>query len=156
LGEEINRYVLTLSATEAAYIAGIIDGEGSISMSYTGPRYGYRYGNYRLVLQVGNTKEPLIEYLHRITGVGNRWNREGQKQEHAKVWYWQVTNQKAAEVIGSCLPYLVIKVEQALLALSYADFVVPTAVGITEEVAAERHDIYSALKKANKKGPVHV
>jgi hypothetical protein len=54
----VYKEVNLLDQTDAAYIAGIIDGEGTVTLS----RH-YRSENRQLVISVSNTERPLPENL---------------------------------------------------------------------------------------------
>ena len=54
-----------LSSSEAAYIAGIIDGEGTISLSRK-----HKNENRQLVVSISNNERCLLEYVLKTAGVG--------------------------------------------------------------------------------------
>ncbi len=47
-----------LDQTDAAYIAGLIDGEGTVTLSRR-----HRNKNRQLVVSISNTDRPLLEYV---------------------------------------------------------------------------------------------
>lgn len=57
--------VKELSPTEAAYAAGIVDGEGTITLTTM-----HAGENRRLVVSVSSTERHLLEYLVEIIGAG--------------------------------------------------------------------------------------
>lgn len=95
-----------------AYLAGIFDGEGCISVGIAPS------GKPVLHTQVGNNYKPLIEFLIKIYG---GWfdsipARGNSKESHR----WNVTTKELREkFLSQILPYLRIKKEQAKLALHY-------------------------------------
>ena len=98
-----------LSPEEKAYIAGIVDGEGCISLYKNRATYIPR-------LTIVNTNPLLSEYLQTKLG-GNTY--KSKKKEGWKVAYnWQVQNQLALDIVKTLLPYLILKRELALLFLS--------------------------------------
>lgn len=99
---------------ERAYMAGIVDGEGSI-----GVRRRLRY--ITPILQVTNTRKDLLEWLVLRCGGAiyvNKEERDGRKQ----LYSWQTFGRKAQAIIREILPYLVIKRQQAELALTIRQF----------------------------------
>ena len=101
--------------TELAYIAGIIDGEGSIQINSLG-----RGKASRLVLSVGMCN-PLVPYLlQRHFGGGVSVRPIGQCGWHKQTfWQWKVTANKALSCLEMVFPYLLEKKQQAELAICY-------------------------------------
>ena len=66
------RSVLSLDPRDAAYIAGLIDGEGTITLSRE-----HRNENRRLVVSIASTERCLLEFVAVRTGV-----RQDYKQTH--------------------------------------------------------------------------
>jgi len=98
-----------------AYIAGIIDGEGSISLHI---RREHGYKTCGLTICVANTNEWLINLL-KIQFTGHIYFRESFIPKHKDAWQWTITGKKAAEFIKLIIPYLQIKRHQAELALQF-------------------------------------
>ncbi len=99
-----------LTEAQASYIAGFIDGEGSIMV------IGRKYGA-AIRLTASNTKLLVLEWLCEVTGVGQVINTRIQKDNHRAAHNWVVNAQAAEAVIRQIEPYLILKREQALLAL---------------------------------------
>lgn len=57
--------VKLLDHTDAAYIAGIIDGEGTVTLSRR-----HKSENRQLVISISNTERPLLEYVLDSVGAG--------------------------------------------------------------------------------------
>ena len=97
-----------MSSTEAAWLAGFIDGEGTVC-SYRGGRGG-KYQSW--ILSVTNTNLASLEYCRAITGVGSvRSKRRHNVPEHWKQSYqWQVTAQREIiDVLRQIVGFLQIK-----------------------------------------------
>lgn len=99
-----------ISLSEVCYLAGIIDGEGSINMALN-PKSGRNY--YRLLLNVTNNSRELIEWLHWTFGDITHTNyiRYNGKD-------WTASGKQVQELLKLVLPYLIIKKPQAELALT--------------------------------------
>ena len=54
-----------LAPEDAAYIAGILDGEGTISLSRR-----HRTDNRQLVVSIASTERQLLEYVQQVVGAG--------------------------------------------------------------------------------------
>lgn len=57
--------VRRLSLEEAAYLGGIIDGEGTITLTRV-----HANENRRLVVSIANTELDLLQYVHGVVGAG--------------------------------------------------------------------------------------
>lgn len=57
--------VKTLNVEEAAYLAGIVDGEGTITLASKN-----KGQNRRLAITVSNTDRELLEWILKVVGVG--------------------------------------------------------------------------------------
>jgi hypothetical protein len=88
-----------------AWAAGFIDGEGCISI--------YHQRGYYLVLTVSQkSKKPLLE-LQKIFG-GKLYN-----VRNKKYWMWTLWGENAVPALVEMLPFLVLKKEQAKLAIKF-------------------------------------
>lgn len=103
-----------LSEPQRAYLAGIIDGEGSISLVRSNARASARY-IYPYV-RVTNTDALLLEWLARLVGYGSRhYTDEHPRRKVVHHVGWACN--EAVAVLRLALPYLVIKRGRAELAL---------------------------------------
>lgn len=102
----------SLTETEKAYAAGIIDGEGCIGV------YGSRYP--RLVINVCSTSDLLLAQLRSQFG-GHISALKRQKSHHKDRWNWSISSCRAADCIRTIQPYLFIKREEAAIALKFID-----------------------------------
>jgi len=59
------RRVRSLTPEEAAYIAGVIDGEGTISLSRR-----HVTDNRQLVIRISNTERDSLDYILQMVGAG--------------------------------------------------------------------------------------
>ena len=106
-----------------AYVAGIMDGEGSVTISKAHSkktRIGYQFVMY---VTVRNTNEWLIHWLYfNFGGNVGMSNDNGHKRFGSKpIWYWQATSRVAMKFLKSILPYLQMKREQAEVAIQFQE-----------------------------------
>lgn len=104
-----------LTEAEIAYIAGIIDGEGSISFSYR-PR-----GIVVPLVQVSNTHLALIEWLGAAISGGSiciDYGRKRRPAHHKPTHMWRCSGAVARELVSIIQPHLIVKRRQADLLLS--------------------------------------
>ena len=97
-----------MKATDKAYIAGIIDGEGCLSISNPRPRDGCS----EHVLRVGMCDKETILFLKETTGIGSI--HKPRKLPSGKLfWTWVVSIHPASRLLKKLLPYLRSKKKQA-------------------------------------------
>lgn len=100
------------SPTECAYLAGIIDGEGSI---YIGKFIGNRRSpHYQTNIEVSNTSEELIDWLHSTFGGARSEYTPNQtpKNSRKKVYRWSAWSDQVEHLCELIQPYIVIKKRQ--------------------------------------------
>ena len=90
-----------MSLADAAYLAGLIDGEGTITLSRIN-RNKYR----ALVVTVSNTELAILKYVQAITGVGKITNKRITKPTHTPSFTYQVSNRQALDMLGQIAEYL--------------------------------------------------
>lgn len=90
-----------LSTADAAYVAGLIDGEGSISLTR-------RHSNEQrqLVVSISNTELPLLEYTHKAIGAGKITGKRTYKNHHATGYTYSIANRQALALLAQVQPYL--------------------------------------------------
>ncbi|HXN09349.1 MAG TPA: LAGLIDADG family homing endonuclease [Candidatus Acidoferrales bacterium] len=109
------RSVLGLDPCDAAYIAGLIDGEGTITLSRE-----HRNENRRLVVSIASTERCLLEFVADRTGCGKITNKRTTSEPHTLSFAFRVTNRQALELLRQVRPYLrSYKAARAALALKH-------------------------------------
>jgi len=103
-----------LEPVDAAYLAGLIDGEGSIMLTK-------RKTNVALTLTITNTVKSVLEWVIEIAGVGSIQEKNQYSPLHKKGWTFSVHSQAASSLLLQLRPYLKIKTSQADLAMSFFD-----------------------------------
>jgi hypothetical protein len=139
-----------------AYLAGIIDGEGSIGIECMAPckkkdgTWIRKHNYYTPRLTVINTNEHLMMALMR--NLGGTYNKR-KKTEGRKICYrWHTFGSNLEIVLKNLMPYLFLKGEQAYLVLKFRETVGKTGWYVSEDLLKERHDLYLKCKKLNKVG----
>jgi hypothetical protein len=133
-----------LTQAQAAYLAGFVDGEGSILMHGRGTGVALR-------LSVANTNLAVLEWCRSMTGVGNIVSRVRVNARHKAVHQWMVNSQAAQSVLEQIEPFLIIKTEQARLAIAFQ-----SKLKIPAEKAAKewQEQWRQRLGAMNARGPV--
>ena len=93
------------------YVAGLIDGEGCISIVRS-------FATIHARVCFGNTNKRIVDLMKSITGFGKAGDRPPKKEEHSESWHWRCQCDGAQGLIEQISPYLRIKGPQARLALN--------------------------------------
>jgi hypothetical protein len=105
-----------LTESELGYLAGIIDGEGSITLQRSLARSSSRY--VYPVVTVANTDKRLIDWLIAKTGQGH-WQYQTRTHLGCKsVYHWCIACNQAYDLLVMVRDYLVIKQLQADVAIA--------------------------------------
>lgn len=102
-----------------AWLAGIVDGEGSIFILRHYHKRDKRWDFY-LRIKVSMTSKETILRLKQIAKVGSI-QQEKQRPPHRVLFTWTASSREAAAVLQCCYPFLVTKKSQASLALEFAE-----------------------------------
>ena len=127
-----------MTETEWAYTAGIIDGEGCLSITFR--EYPSKW---ELSVSVGGTDKRLLIWLSdRFGGAITPMKRTGNRQP---AYLWRVPKRQLQSMLNGVMPYLVVKREQAEVLL----------VAATQNLAAnERRDCALVIRGLNRRGLV--
>jgi len=91
----------TLSPLDAGYLAGLIDGEGTITLSRR------NLNKHRsLVVTVSNTELNILKHVQDITGVGKITNKRITKANHTPSFTYQVANRQALDILKQIADHL--------------------------------------------------
>jgi O-phosphoseryl-tRNA(Cys) synthetase len=93
--------VKLLDQTDAAYIAGLIDGEGTVTLSRR-----HRTENRQLVVSISNTDRPLLEYVLNSVGAGKITNKKTYQSHHTASYTYTISNRQALDLLNQTFPYL--------------------------------------------------
>lgn len=107
---------------ELAYLAGLFDGEGCVSIVHH--RRKNRKGGamyHELYIGIANTYWPVIDWVHKSLGYGtiHKKRAAGMPGARKDIWYWETANRKAEQFLALIRPYLKIKVAQAEEGLAF-------------------------------------
>jgi len=132
-----------------AYMAGIIDGDGCITLIKRFPKY-FEHGGLMVRLIVTSTDKILIDWLTKEFGGAVSICKKGQPQgkiiRKLDYFYWYLSTRKAVETIKQCYPYLTIKKPQADLVLEFVETIQSTTKPIPQEITEKRLEIFKKLR----------
>lgn len=106
---------------ELAWAAGIIDGEGCISIhkNLPNPKIHRVSPHYTLTIQVAMTHEETVRRMKAVFGVGSVGSYTPKNTTHKPYWMWTCSSSDAVEVIKSVQGFLVTKAVQARIGLIF-------------------------------------
>ena len=140
-----------------AYLAGIIDGEGSIMMVRTGnAMMGDLYTSWTARVQIANTDLNLLNAIMESYGGAIEKSQPADERRNWKAGYrvyWRGMN--AVEVLSTVRPYLISKASQAdVLAEAMEARVAGGGKGVrkTPELVAYLNECAGQIKAMNKRG----
>jgi hypothetical protein len=104
---------MSLSETDIAYIAGLFDGEGSITYK----KYNERkkkgnqvkyYNCWRISMEIAMTDKSVLVWLHEVLGCGTL-NKKPRKNGHKMQWRWRCVFRDAYYVCTLLWPHAHVK-----------------------------------------------
>ncbi len=137
------------------YLAGLLDGEGSIGIRRIRSRHTGMCTCFTLVLQMSLTHMKTVQDVHRDWG-GVLYKQNGRKANHKPSLKWTVYGNKAAKVITAVQPFLRVKTEQAVVAVRFQSRMNENnrwgAKGMPPNELSFRESHYQEMRKLNKRG----
>jgi len=123
-----------LTAIDAAYIAGLIDGEGTVTLTRK-----HKNENRQLCISISSTEIDLLEFVLSAAGVGKITNKQASKSHHAHSYTYAVYNRQALVLLEQTPPYLKsYKHDRAALILKDYLAVTPRNGKYTAEIMARK------------------
>ena len=148
-----------ITETQAGYLAGIVDGEGYITIgTCRGSKgaKGMRYGIcYRLLVGVNMTDKKVIDWIRLVTGKGTMQYRvNGKQQNHKPSYRWQLWANQAAAFLRIVQPHIIGKTKQIELALRFQDAKRDGVGkrGLSAEEWQSQVDAHAMMQQFNKRG----
>ena len=107
-----------MNDTDIAYIAGLFDGEGSVSYTqYMQKRKGRKkaYPFWQIRLEVSMTEKSILVWLCEVLGVGTvtpKRYKTKYSSHWKKQWRWRCCHRDAFKVCCLIFPYTYVKLEK--------------------------------------------
>ena len=128
------RQTNTLTPTDAAYIAGLIDGEGTITMTRK-----HRNENRQLAITISNTEKDLLDFTLNAVGAGKITNKRTTRTNHTPSFTYAIYNRQALHLLEQVYPWLrSYKVKRAELILKNYLRLTPRNGKYTTDLRTER------------------
>jgi len=133
--------VQKLPSATAAYIAGLIDGEGTITLTRE-----HSTENKRLVVSISNTERALLDFARDSIGAGKITNKRTYSEKHTPSYAYKITNRQALSLLEQIAKYLrSYKRGRATLALKTYISVTPRNGRYTAKLQAAREQFEKAF-----------
>jgi hypothetical protein len=105
--------IRALDLASAAYIAGVVDGEGTVTLTRL-----HRNEQRRLVVTISNNELPLLTFVRDAVGAGRITGKRTYNIHHAPSYTYQITSRQALALLHQILPFMrSYKAARAALAL---------------------------------------
>ena len=119
--ESFEAHLKSATVADWARLAAFIDGEGTIYINRRKPSGKRLSEGHTLSVLVTNSSVPLIDWLKSTFG-GSVYvkdfhgkNTLGRRQ----LWTWHLNERQAEVILRGCLPYFIVKREQAVIGLAF-------------------------------------
>lgn len=149
-----------LSNEQKAYLAGLIDGEGCISVTLDSYKVKGKWIHFSRKVYISNTNLELLKKVQKITGIGTiSLSTKSQKNKlyhnnWKSVYNWAIYGKGIKIFLPEILPYLIAKKRQAELLLEFQQMTKGQGYGsfLTPELKERRIEITKEMKQLNKRG----
>lgn len=140
-----------MSATGAAYMAGFLDGEGTITLvkaTWKRNRAGFQY---QPLVSLANTNRGVLEQIVGLCGNGRITVTNSPHVTHKLGYCVRFSTNQIRHVLPQLLPYLRIKKRQAQLLLKFLSFRT-AGKHLSDETYRRMEDIRMQLRGLNQRG----
>lgn len=143
-----------LQLHDAAYIAGLIDGEGTVGLYRRHAR-----DQRQLVVSIANTEREILDYVLQAVGAGKITAKCVAKAHHRPSFTFSIANRQALDLLRQIAPFLrSYKARRADLAIANYVRLTPRNGKYTPELAAMRREfetMFLNLKPGCREDRVH-
>jgi len=138
-----------MTEIDLAWVAGIIDGEGSIFVMRQQRKDRDRSVNYILRVSVQSTDPYMATELKKLFPEGAVFGVQRDKRpECSDTLKWQLNCTKSLDFLKQIRPYLRVKHEQADIAIEFQETTKKHWKHMTEEDYKKQESLYQKLKQA--------
>ena len=138
---------ISTTEIEKAYLAGLVDGEGSITLSRA-----HRNEMPSPELTITNTCQSLVEWVKQITNCGLIISRSPRRPHHKPAFVWSVgKTDKCLNLLQEIRPYLRVKDRQADLLLNRYKASTPRNGKYTPAVLEEKLRLVEEIRVLNRR-----
>lgn len=148
---------LNLTDTEAAYIAGLIDGEGCVGVYVITRSRREISPQFTIFMSVAMTDEKTVKWLHKVIGFGSVHVYKNSKRDPEKykpAWIYKVATRQAAQLLARIIPFMITKREQAELLVEIIE-IRRFSTRIQQANPTRQLEIARRVKSLNSRGVSH-
>jgi hypothetical protein len=139
---------------DAAYLAGIIDGEGCVSVLRSSTGGNRPSPNFTARIEVTMTSKEIIHWIKRVTKTGTIYPKPVFSRKHKKQWRWYANSHSAVSVIRKILPFLILKKRQAKNLLAFQNTAIRKSIrgacALSAFELARKNRYYVISRRLNK------
>ena len=95
------RTVNSLTPEVAAYVAGLVDGEGTITLTAE-----HRGERRRIIVCISNTDRSLLEYVQDAVGAGRITAKRTYNERHAPSFAYRLSSRQTLDLLSQVAGYL--------------------------------------------------
>lgn len=136
---------MSLEEVEKAYIAGIIDGEGTITLT----RH-HRNETPAPNVSISNNDLTLLHWIKRKVG-GTIITKGKKKQHHKESYTWHLRFDKAIGLLNEIRDYLIIKRQHADLIIAKYKSVTHRTGKYTPEMLKKKAELVAEIRRLNQR-----
>lgn len=134
------------------YAAGLIDGEGYISLSKQKPNGLNKTPRYQVKVGIKMCSEQVIRFMH-INFGGGVYQRAPYKTHWKGYWEWHLnTGKSVKDFLLLVLPFLIEKQERAKLMIEYIESLSGRTSPVSNEELLRREAYFMKMKSLNTRG----
>ena len=138
-----------MNKEKIAYLAGLIDADGTIAVSYNGSSTS----KHIPYVSISNTNRKMLEWCRKFIGKGAMCTHKPSKPHHSVAYSVRWTYNTALYVAKLCEPYLIIKKKRAELMSKWKSVTKRNGKYSSEEWA-KKQVLIAKMYRLNKKGNV--
>lgn len=146
---------MSISPTIAAYMSGILDGEGCIYVNRRKPSGRRLTPGYGVKVVVNITSKAIVDWFREnveLTSIHGHQPEGNRQYKYLCTW----NNSAAERLLLACRPYMVIKAAQADLGLALLKDLRENRGGVgqavSDELVAWREEIKARISALNRRG----
>lgn len=139
-----------MTSSESIYLAGFIDGEGSLIINKRLHSLKEKvWIGYSVYLDIGNTNKEVLEWIKKITQTTSELYENPQKGNRKMAYRLRICGKQAQRIIKELYPYLIVKKKQANI---FLDFPL-NHKRLKREI---RENLFQQMRKLNYRGILNV
>lgn len=137
-----------MTDVERAYLAGLIDGEGTITLTRA-----HKNQTPSPQISIANNSIEVLMWVRDKLGVGTTMMKLPRKPTHRVSYSWQISKAGAcSRVLSLVHNFLILKKPQSKLILAKYKSVTPRNGKYTEELLAKKFELVEKIHALNQRG----